>query len=43
MTNTALPVALTFASGVERIFPTLTPAQVKRIAVHGQVRSIRPL
>ena len=41
MTDTALPVALTLTSGVERMFPTLTPAQVKRIAVHGQVRSIR--
>lgn len=42
MTDTALPVALTLSSGVERMFPTLTPAQVKRIAVHGQARSIRP-
>ena len=41
MSDTALPVTLTLASGVERIFPTLTPAQVQRIAVHGQVRSIR--
>ena len=41
MTDTALPITLTFASGVERIFPTLTPAQVQRIAVHGQVRSIQ--
>ena len=41
MTDTALPITLTLASGVERIFPTLTPAQVQRIAVHGQVRSIR--
>ena len=41
MTDQALPVALTLASGVERIFPTLTPAQVKRIARHGQVRPIR--
>jgi thioredoxin reductase (NADPH) len=41
MTNPALPVPLTFASSVERIFPTLTPAQVKRIAVHGRVRSIQ--
>src|SRR6267378_8645280 len=41
MTDTALPVTVTLASGVERIFPTLTPAQVQRIAVHGQVRSIR--
>jgi thioredoxin reductase (NADPH) len=42
MTDTALPVALTLSSGAERMFPTLTPAQIKRIAVHGQVRSIRP-
>jgi len=41
MTDTALPITLTLASGVERIFPTLTPAQVQRIAVHGQVRSIQ--
>src|SRR6476661_3240731 len=41
MTDTALPITLTLASGVERIFPTLTPVQVQRIAVHGQVRSIR--
>lgn len=42
MTDTALPSPLTLSSGVERMFPTLTPAQVKRIAVHGRVRSIRP-
>ena len=42
MTETALPVTLTRTSSIERIFPTLTPAQVKRIAGHGQVRSIRP-
>ena len=42
MTATALPVALTLASGVERMFPTLTPAQVERIAAHGHVRQIRP-
>jgi thioredoxin reductase (NADPH) len=42
MTDTTLPVALTLSSGVERMFPTLTPAQIKRIAAHGQVRSIRP-
>jgi hypothetical protein len=42
MTDTALPLALTLSSGVERMFPTLTPAQIKRIAAHGQVRSIRP-
>lgn len=42
MSQTSVPMALTLASSVERIFPTLTPAQVKRIAAHGQVRSIRP-
>jgi thioredoxin reductase (NADPH) len=42
MTDAALPVALTLSSGVERMFPTLTPAQVERIAAHGQVRPIRP-
>jgi len=42
MTDRILPVLLTQASGVERMFPTLTPAQVKRIAVHGQVRPIQP-
>lgn len=41
MTDTALPSPLTLSSGVERMLPTLTPAQVKRIAVHGRVRSIR--
>jgi thioredoxin reductase (NADPH) len=40
MTDTALPVALTLSSGVERMFPTLTPAQIKRIAAHGRSRSI---
>jgi thioredoxin reductase (NADPH) len=40
-TDTALPVALTLPSGVERMFPTLTPAQVERIAAHGQVRLIQ--
>jgi len=32
---------LTQASGMERMFPTLTPAQIERIAVHGRVRPIR--
>src|SRR5258706_10953496 len=41
MTDTALPVVMTLSSGNERIFPTLTPTQIKRIAAHGQVRSIR--
>ena len=42
MTDTALPLALTLSSGVERMFPTLAPAQVERIAVHGRARPIRP-
>ncbi len=41
MADTALPIPLTLPSGGERIFPTLTPAQVQRIAVHGHVRPIR--
>src|ERR1044071_5414209 len=42
MTDTALPLALTLSSRAERMFPTLTPAQVERIAAHGKQRSIRP-
>jgi thioredoxin reductase (NADPH) len=42
MTDRTLPALLTQASGVERMFPTLTPAQIDRIAVHGRVRPIRP-
>src|ERR687892_194577 len=41
MTDTALPLALTLSSGAERMFPTLTPAQLERIASHGRVRSIQ--
>jgi thioredoxin reductase len=41
MTDMALPIAPTLASGVERMFPTLTAAQVERIAAHGHVRLIR--
>src|SRR5947208_6446828 len=40
MTDKTPQVALTLSSGVERMFPTLTPAQIKRIALHGQMRSI---
>jgi len=40
--HTALGVPLTLTSGIERMFPTLTPAQVERIAAHGHVRQIRP-
>jgi thioredoxin reductase (NADPH) len=41
MTDKTLPLALTLPSGVERMFPTLTAAQIKRIAAHGHVRPIR--
>jgi thioredoxin reductase (NADPH) len=41
MTDTATPIPLTLPSTRERIFPTLTPAQVQRIAVHGHVRLIQ--
>jgi thioredoxin reductase (NADPH) len=41
MTDRTLPVPLMQSSGVERMFPTLTPAQVERIAAHGHVRLIR--
>src|SRR5438067_10670440 len=37
-TNPAPPIA----SRVERIFPTLTSAQVARIWAHGRVRQMRP-
>jgi thioredoxin reductase (NADPH) len=33
---------LTQTSGTERMFPTLTAAQIERIAAHGRVRPIRP-
>src|SRR4029450_6607082 len=42
VTRARLGVASTLTSGVERTFPTLTPAQVERIAAHGRVRQIRP-
>jgi thioredoxin reductase (NADPH) len=41
MTDKTLQVALTLPSGVERMFPTLTGAQLERIAAHGRVRSIQ--
>jgi len=34
-------VALMSSSGVERMFPKLTPAQLERIAAHGRSRSIQ--
>jgi thioredoxin reductase (NADPH) len=41
MTDTTVPLALTLPSGIERIFPTLTAAQVERFESHGHVRSIQ--
>jgi len=41
MTDRTPATFLTGASRAERLFPTLTPAQVERIAVHGRVRPIR--
>jgi thioredoxin reductase (NADPH) len=37
-TNRALPLT---SSRVEQIFPTLTPAQIRRMAAHGHVRAIQ--
>src|SRR5688572_22870099 len=42
MTTTALPVAAPTSAHTDKIFPTLTPAQIARIAVHGQARDVRP-
>ena len=41
MTDTMLPVPLTRASRVDQVFPTLTAAQIARLAVHGQVRHVQ--
>jgi len=41
MPDQTVPLALTLPSGIERMFPTLTPAQVARIGAHGRVRSIQ--
>jgi thioredoxin reductase (NADPH) len=42
MTDTYPPVPLTLASRVDQVFPTLTPAQIARIAAHGHVRPVQP-
>ncbi|HEY2986457.1 MAG TPA: FAD-dependent oxidoreductase [Candidatus Binatia bacterium] len=41
MTNTIQPITSTRPSLQERMFPTLTPAQIARIAAHGRVRQVR--
>jgi thioredoxin reductase (NADPH) len=42
MTDPHLPVPLTLAARVDQVFPTLTPAQIARVAAHGQVRRVQP-
>jgi thioredoxin reductase (NADPH) len=41
MSNKSRGLPLT-SSRVEQIFPTLTPAHINRIAVHGHMRAIQP-
>ena len=41
MTDTDLPIAPLLDSHIDHLFPTLTPAQIARIAAHGRVRPIR--
>ncbi len=41
MSNIVPTVRSPVAVGDERMFPTLTPAQIKRVAAHGHVRPIR--
>jgi thioredoxin reductase (NADPH) len=41
MIDRTIPAPLTQSSGMERMFPTLTPAQIERIAVRGHARGIR--
>jgi len=41
MTDTAPVIPSPMASRVEQVFPALTPAQIARIAAHGQVRPVQ--
>ncbi|HKH43713.1 MAG TPA: FAD-dependent oxidoreductase [Thermoanaerobaculia bacterium] len=41
VTEPAPPIPPTLASPVEQMFPTLTPAQIARIAAHGTARPVR--
>ena len=41
MTTTTDTLKLTIASPVDQMFPKLTPAQIKRVTIHGRVRSIK--
>ena len=40
MTDTTNTLPLT-SSRAEQIFPTLTPAQIRRIAAHGHMRAVQ--
>jgi thioredoxin reductase (NADPH) len=42
MTESAVPIPPGSSTPLDRIFPTLTPVQVTRIAPYGSVRPIRP-
>jgi thioredoxin reductase (NADPH) len=41
MTDRIIPTPLTQSSGMERMFPTLTPAQIERIAARGRARGMQ--
>jgi thioredoxin reductase (NADPH) len=41
VTEPHLPIPLTLTARVDQVFPTLTPAQIARVAVHGQVRHVQ--
>ena len=41
MTETTSPVPLTLTARVDQVFPTLTPAQLARLAAHGHVRHVQ--
>jgi hypothetical protein len=40
MSDPILGIPLTLTERIDQIFPTLTPAQIARIAVHGRARQI---
>jgi thioredoxin reductase (NADPH) len=41
MTDPYLPVPLTLTARVDQVFPTLTPAQIARLAAYGHVRQVQ--
>ena len=41
MSNTRRGLPIT-SSSIEKIFPKLTSAQIRRVEVHGHVRAVRP-